>query len=354
MTTGITRRNFINLVGHAGGAAAVYATLSAMGLLPVPAAYAGPPALPRGSGRGVRVAVLGAGIAGMTAAYELRKAGYRCTILEARDRGGGRVRTIRGGDTVVETDSTQRVAWDRRPHLYFNPGPARLPHHHQGILSYCREFGVPLEVMVNDNRAALVQDDAAFGGQPQPARRLINDARGFVAELAAKGLAPSALDQPLSAEDLDNLRGSLRGSCGPSAAWARISDIADRRAPAMPSRPAPATRPARSTRRCHSPRSSRREPGALPCSLPKAGTRPRQCCSRSAAWTRSPAPSRAPSVRWLPTTPKLLRSAVSASGRASSGAIAKADTTLRSKPTSSSARFPCRCCSRSMPTSRHR
>src|SRR6516164_7167886 len=69
-----SRRQFLNLVGRAGGTTAVYNTMAAMGLLPLPAAYAGPPALEPASGHGVRVVVLGAGIAGMTAAYELSKA----------------------------------------------------------------------------------------------------------------------------------------------------------------------------------------------------------------------------------------------------------------------------------------
>lgn len=187
----------------------MYGTLDAMGLLRVPTAYAGPPQLPWNSGRGIRVAILGAGIAGLTAAYELRKAGYQCTILEARERAGGRVWTIRGGDTIVERDSAQRVAWPRQPALYFNAGAARLPHHHQGILSYCRELGVPLEIIMNDNRGALLQDDAVFGGQPQLARRVINDTRGFIAELAAKALTRGALDQPLSEEDV-HLRALLK------------------------------------------------------------------------------------------------------------------------------------------------
>lgn len=194
-------------MGRVGGVAGVYATLDAMGLLPPSEAYAGPPPLAPASGRGIRVAILGAGVAGLTAAYELRKAGYQCRVLEARERPGGRVWTIRGGDTIVETDSTQRVAWERRPHLYFNAGAARFPHHHQGVLGYCRELGVPLEVLVNDNRGALLQDDAAFGGQPQSARRVINDARGFVAELAARALD---LDSKLAEPELGHLRDVLR------------------------------------------------------------------------------------------------------------------------------------------------
>jgi len=50
------------------------------------------------------VAIIGAGPAGLAAAYELGKAGYHCTILEARDRAGGRNWTVRRGSEIV-------VAW---------------------------------------------------------------------------------------------------------------------------------------------------------------------------------------------------------------------------------------------------
>ena len=47
--------------------------------------------------QGRRVAVLGAGLAGLTAAHELASAGAAVTIVEARDRAGGRVWTMRDG-----------------------------------------------------------------------------------------------------------------------------------------------------------------------------------------------------------------------------------------------------------------
>ncbi len=207
----LTRRRFINLVGKAGGYAAVYNTMAAMGLLPVPAAYAGPPQLAPGSGRGVRVVILGAGIAGLAAAYELGKAGYDCVILEARDRPGGRSWTIRGGDRIEETDSVQTAEWDRAEHLYFNAGPARLPHHHAAILGYCQEFGVPLEVMVNDNRNALLHHESAFGGKPVRMRQAHGDMRGHLAELLAKALDKGALDEAVSGDDKVKLLAFVRG-----------------------------------------------------------------------------------------------------------------------------------------------
>ena len=39
---------------------------------------------------GVRAVILGAGLSGMTAAYELGKVGFDCRVLEARGRPGGR------------------------------------------------------------------------------------------------------------------------------------------------------------------------------------------------------------------------------------------------------------------------
>lgn len=205
----LSRRSLIHLVGKAGGMAAAYHTMAALGLLAVPSAYAGPPPLPPGRGR--IVVIIGAGIAGMVLALELRKSGFQPLVLEARARPGGRNWSLRGGDTVTETGGTQHIGWDRDEHLYFNPGPARIPHHHEAILSYCRALGVKLEVMCNDNRAALMHDDHAFDGTPQLNRRVVSDARGYVAELAAKAVDKDLLEQPVNAEDKDRLRGFLRG-----------------------------------------------------------------------------------------------------------------------------------------------
>jgi len=201
----MTRRNFIQSLGAVAGVEAVHRTMQVLGLSGTSEARAASPDLPRGSGRGRSVVILGAGISGMTAAYELSKAGYSCTILEATGRAGGRNLTVRGGDVIEEFGGRQRVDFDRRDHLYANLGPARIPYHHRAILGYCKEFGVELEVFTNDNRAALFHNRDRFGGKPVEARRVLTDTRGYVAELLAKAVDGNALDSELTGNDKERI-----------------------------------------------------------------------------------------------------------------------------------------------------
>ena len=138
MHTPMTKRRLLQSIGAVAGAAAVYRTMDALGMLGSNVARASTLDLPPGSGAGKRVVVLGAGISGMTAAHELSKAGYGCTVLEATGRAGGRNLTVRAGDVIEETDSRQVVFFDDADHLYANPGPARIPYHHRTVLGYCR------------------------------------------------------------------------------------------------------------------------------------------------------------------------------------------------------------------------
>ena len=196
-----SRRGFLHSIGKLAGAGALYETMVAMGMLQTPTAWAGPATLPTGHGKGKTVAILGAGIAGMAAAYELQKAGYRCIILEALDRPGGRNFTARRGTRVVEDAgphgrTVQTCAFDEG--LYMNLGPARLPFHHPRLMHYCKEFAIPLEVYVMSTTANLFQTDKAFGGQAMPRYRLGNDTDSHIAELLSKAVNQSALDTGLS------------------------------------------------------------------------------------------------------------------------------------------------------------
>ena len=165
---------------------------------------------PANSGAGKSVVILGAGIAGMTSAFELQKLGYSVSILEATNRAGGRIRTIRSGDIVNELTSSQTCNFDVNGELYFNPGPARIAHHHEFLIGYCREFNVSLENFTNDNRAALLHSPSAFGGTPQVAKTVFSDIRGNISSLLASAINQNALDQALTTNDKANVLSMLR------------------------------------------------------------------------------------------------------------------------------------------------
>ena len=204
-----TRRNFLTQVGRAGGFGAAYTIMQSLGLLPIPASRASVVHLPQTLGKGKSVVILGAGISGMVAAWELSKAGYSCTILEARGRAGGRNWTIRNGTRVEMTDGTTQTCSFDEPN-YFNAGPARLPSQHVTMLGYCHEFGVPLEVEVNTSRSSLLQSDRLNGGKPVQQRQVVNDTRGHVAELLAKAVRSGTLDQEISPADNERMLEFLR------------------------------------------------------------------------------------------------------------------------------------------------
>src|SRR6185503_13890154 len=151
-----TRRHFLKRAAQAGGYSATFATMQSLGLLPETAAAASKIDLPSEAGKGVKVVILGGGIAGLVSAYEMGKVGFQCTLLEARDRPGGRNWTVRNGTTVEFIDGTKQTAQYVGAKSYFNAGPARLPSVHKTILGYCKQLGVPLEVFVNGNRNSLM------------------------------------------------------------------------------------------------------------------------------------------------------------------------------------------------------
>ena len=140
--------------------------------------------------RAAKVLILGAGVAGLAAAYELEKLGFTPLILEAAGKPGGRCITIRGGDEVVETNGhRQTCRFDEGQ--YFDPGPSRFPFWHI-TMDYCRELGVPVAPFVGQNENAFYLSDrgGSLSGQRVRIREAKTDLRGYTAELLAKGNQP--------------------------------------------------------------------------------------------------------------------------------------------------------------------
>ena len=115
----LTRRQFLRRSALAVAGAS---------LIQTPLAHAGSAFVLRSPAK--KVLILGAGMAGLVAAYELTQLGHDVTILEARTRPGGRVHTLR--EPFADG-------------LYAEEGAARIPDNHDLTLKYVKAFGLPLE-----------------------------------------------------------------------------------------------------------------------------------------------------------------------------------------------------------------
>lgn len=203
----MTRRSLLGLIGTAAGSTVMYHAMSALALAGE-SGYVGPIEL-TGDVKGASVLILGAGLAGMSAAYELRNAGYKVQLLEYNDRPGGRTWSLYRDDIYTEMGGiAQQVQFDKG--LYFNPGPWRIPHNHRALLSYCRRFNVALEPFCQVNYEAYVHSTKAFDGRPQRYRHVHADFNGYVAELLAKCVHQDQLDQVVGQEDREVLLEAVR------------------------------------------------------------------------------------------------------------------------------------------------
>lgn len=202
-----TRRALLQMIGLAAGSSAMLNAMSTLGHAKQ-SPYKGPPNL-SGAPEGKKVVVLGAGLAGMCAALEMRKAGYEVTILEYQKRAGGRCWTLKGGDVVEELGGyRQEVNFSEGQ--YINIGPWRIPHHHLALLDYCHRLNVPLEVFVQENHNAYLHSANHFDGKPVRYGHAWADYVGGIVELLAKATNQGQLDAGVSVEDTEMLLESLR------------------------------------------------------------------------------------------------------------------------------------------------
>ncbi len=123
-----------------------------------------------------RVLIAGAGIAGLVAGFELKRAGYEVTILEAQNRVGGRIHTL-------------RAPFSHR--LFAEAGAMRIPQNHHLTLAYVDKFKLSTIPFINHNPNAFLYLNGT--------RKRFSEA-GMMNEFFGYPLHPH--EQMISADDL--------------------------------------------------------------------------------------------------------------------------------------------------------
>lgn len=131
---------------------------------------AGAAAVPLLRGQAPAVAVVGAGLAGLTCAYRLKQRGIRATVFEASQRTGGRCFTMRGA-----FDEGQRV----------ERGAELIDSDHAEIRALAKELGLKLDNLLKAEKRGTAPSHY-FGGQPYPYPDAERDFREFAPKIAAE------------------------------------------------------------------------------------------------------------------------------------------------------------------------
>lgn len=176
VTANWSRRRFIKLAALAGGTA-----LATRGLTLPP---------PSWGSQSPRIAIVGGGIAGLNAAYQLKKAGLLATVYEARDRVGGRIQSVTGavGSSLVSDLGGHFINTD-----------------HADMLALAAEFNLSLFNRADD-AATLSFPDVAyyFDGQPRSETEVAEKLRPLAEQILADAIALDA-DFDTVAAQLDRL-----------------------------------------------------------------------------------------------------------------------------------------------------
>src|SRR6187402_3508815 len=207
----LTRRRFLEQLGAVGGSSLVFSAMTSWDLM---AGSAGQK--PELSGRPAKskVLILGGGLSGMVVGYQLGKLGYDYQVLEARERVGGLQWAVKRGAEHTEVGGERQVCtFDDGQ--YINVGPWRIPYSHEGVLNYCKELNVPVQVFLNESDANYFYfEGGGFGplsNKKVRLREIKADVTGQINELFVKALDQKKLDLPLTEDDQKRLANYLIG-----------------------------------------------------------------------------------------------------------------------------------------------
>ena len=103
----------------------------------------------------MKIGIIGAGVAGLTAAFELREFGFDITVLEATERIGGRVFTH---------------YFDQDKKLYGELGAMRIPKTHRSTMYYIDKFNLEIEPFAQSSSQTFIYVKAV---------RVSNDSEGI-------------------------------------------------------------------------------------------------------------------------------------------------------------------------------
>jgi monoamine oxidase len=155
----VSRRDFVRMLSAAG-------LLTAAGGLAPRFARAGEKPKP-GPGGGDPVAILGAGLAGLTAAYRLFQAGIPCEIFEGSERTGGRV--------LTKTDFN-------KDGMFCELGGELVDSNHADLIALAGELRVEIQELKGEDQGA---DLYFFGGKHYADEQLIPAFQPFATKVAA-------------------------------------------------------------------------------------------------------------------------------------------------------------------------
>ena len=205
--SGMRRRDLLSMIGAVAGSAAMYQAMTTLGFAEE-SGYKGPIKLD-GDPKGASILILGAGLAGMTAALELRKAGYKVQILEFNTRPGGRNWTLRGGDRYTELGGTEQAC-------EFAEGLISIPAH-GGSLITIMAFSITANGSAwrsNRSSSSITMPCcirlARLAANRSGFCEIKTDFQGHTSELLAKVTQQGKLDDAVSKDDKEILLQALK------------------------------------------------------------------------------------------------------------------------------------------------